>query len=460
MPRSFSLISEDVPRVNTKYRRITTPLPAPETIPILEKLRRYEPLAMSGQPPVVWDRAEDFQIFDKVGNIWLDFSSGVLVANAGHSDDNVKKSIIAQAEYGLLHNYCFPSRERAELEELLIQHSPPGFEKVFLLTTGSEAIENALKLARTYAMLCEGKDKIGIVGFSRSFHGRTLGAQQVGGMEHQKRWIANQDPDIVHVPFPDGYWNENTDFKLFVQTLEHNGFYPERVAAVFMETFLGAGPDFAPVEYVQALAAWCKAHSVLLILDEIQAGFGRTGKFWGFEHYGIAPDIICFGKGVTSSLPLSGVIGSAKVMDIYPPGSMSSTHTGNPVCVAAAIASIKTILDKKLVENAHDLEKVLYSYLSRLQLKYSHVIGTYACKGLVGGLQIVQPGVKAPNPDLAFEIVERCYKKGLLFFAPVGDCAQTIKISPPLTICEEALREGLDVLDEVISELIPRVYSS
>jgi 4-aminobutyrate aminotransferase / (S)-3-amino-2-methylpropionate transaminase / 5-aminovalerate transaminase len=192
----------------------------------------------------------------------------------------------------------------------------------------------------------------------------------------------------------------------------------------------------------------------VLIMDEVQAGFGRTGKFWAFEHYGITPDVICCGKGISSSLPLSAVIGKADIMDQFPPGSMTSTHTGNPVCVAAAMASVRKIKKDKLTENAARLGAILLPALQKLKEKHPKVIGHVSATGLVGGLQIIVPGKKEPNHDLAHAIIEKCYQKGLLFFAPVGAWGQTVKISPPLTITEEALREGLAVLSEAIDEAV------
>ncbi len=454
MGKEFSIVPRDVRPVDTKFRRIVTSLPAPESVPILEALRTFEPISMRGQPPVIWDRAEDVQVYDKYGNMWLDCSSGVLVTNAGHGVPEVRQAILDQVNSGLLHNYCFPSEERAQLAEKVVELSPEGLDKVFLLTTGSEASECAIKLARTYGISQGGNKKIGIVGFARGFHGRTLGSQQVGGMPGQKDWIVNEDPAIVQVPFPDGYWTENTDFDLFCTTIEEKGLKPDEVAAVIMETYQGVGPDFAPVEYVAAMAEWCKAHGALLIFDEVQAGFGRTGRMWGFEHYGVTPDIFFFGKGASSSLPISGVVGRQEVMDQYGPGSMTSTHTGNPVCVAAAMASIGKIVSEDLVGNAARLEGVMMPALQEMASRHSDVIGNCTGKGLVGGLQTVKRGTKEPDHDLAFDIIERCFHKGLLFFAPVGSWGQTVKISPPLTITQEALEDALAVLSESLDEAV------
>lgn len=448
MGKEFSITPQTVAPVATKYRRITTQIPHPDSAVTLEKLRTFEPQSMRGQPPIVWERAEDIQIHDKHGNMWLDWSSGVLVTNAGHGVKEVRQAIIDQVNSGLIHNYVFPSEERAALAELLASLTPEGLKKVFLLSTGSEATECAIKLARTHGIKVGGKQKIGIVGYERGFHGRTLGSQQAGGMAGQKSWIVNEDPAIVNAPFPDGYWQADTSFDTFLKTIAGRGLKPENIAGVMMETYQGVGPDFAPKEYVKQLAAWCKEHKVVLIFDEVQAGFGRTGKFWAFEHYDVIPDLICCGKGISSSLPLSALLGREEIMDAYPPGSMTSTHTGNPVCCAAAMASIGKILREKLTENAAALEPVLLAGLKAIQQRHPDVIGNVTASGLVAGMQTIERGEKKPDHDLAHRIIELCYQRGLLLFAPVGAWGQTVKIAPPLTIPRDALEEGLAVLSE------------
>lgn len=457
MGKEFSITPHAVPPVETKYRRIVTPLPHPNSVTTLEKLRQFEPQSMRGQPPIVWDRAEDILVFDKYGNRWLDWSSGVLVTNAGHGAPEVKQAMRDQVNSGLLHNYVFPSEERAALAEALVGVAPKGLEKVFLLTTGSEATECAIKLSRAHGIKVGGKKKLGIVGFERGFHGRTLGAQQAGGMAGQKAWIVNEDPAILNAPFPDGYWQTDTRFETFLATIERNGLKPENIAGVMMETYQGVGPDFAPVEYVRRLAEWCREYQVVLVFDEVQAGFGRTGKFWAFEHYGVTPDLICCGKGISSSLPLSAVIGRTAIMDQFPPGSMTSTHTGNPVCCAAALASVRKIVNDKLTENAARLGPVLLAGLQQIQARHPAVIGHVTATGLVAGMQLVKFGRKEPDHDLAHRIIELCFQKGLLLFAPVGAWGQTVKIAPPLTIPRAAVEEGLAVLsqatDEAVNEL-------
>jgi 4-aminobutyrate aminotransferase / (S)-3-amino-2-methylpropionate transaminase / 5-aminovalerate transaminase len=209
---------------------------------------------------------------------------------------------------------------------------------------------------------------------------------------------------------------------------------------------------------VRQLSDWCRKHDIVLTFDEVQAGFGRTGKFWAFEHYGVTPDLICCGKGISSSLPISAVIGRESIMDQFAPGSMTSTHTGNPVCCAAALASVNKILRENLTQNAANLEPVLLDGLKAIQTRHPDVIGHVTARGLVGGMQTVKRGKKEPDHDLAHSIIERCFHKGLLLFAPVGAWGQTVKISPPLTVPLEALREAIGVLAEATDEAVAAMY--
>jgi len=452
--KTYSLQPKQVKKINTPYRRIITQIPVPESIEILERLRKYEPRSMSGQPLVIWDRAEGFQVYDKYGNMWLDWSSGVLVASAGHGRKEIKEAIINQVNYGLLHNYCFPSEIRAKLVKKLADLAPESLDKVFLLTTGAETTECAIKLARTWGQKIGGKKKIGIVSFDGAFHGRTLGAQMIGGTPSLKKWIVNLDLDIHQVPFPGDFRCENRSFEVFERTLEEKGVTPDRVAGVISETYQGGGASFMPKEYAQELASWCKKNQVLLIFDEVQAGFGRTGKIFGFEHYDVIPDLICCGKGISSSLPLSAVIGRQEIMDLYPPGSMTSTHTGNPVCVAAALANLEIVVRENLAERAEKIGKILFNELETIRRDFPQVIGAVYGRGLVYGVYIVKDGDKKPDGELAFNIVQKAVEKGVMLFSPVGFEGATIKICPPLIITEEAVRDGARAFKEAVKEAL------
>jgi len=443
-----------VPRVETKYRRIVSAIPVPESLPALERLRRCEPRSMGGQPPILWDRAEGVRVFDRWGNCWLDFSSGVLVTNAGHAHPKISKAIQDQVKRGLVHNYCFPSELRSEVVEQLARVAPEGLKKVFLLTTGSEAVECAIKLARTWGRQHGPPEKIGIVSYHNAFHGRTLGAQMAGGIAALKSWIVNLDKDMVQVPFPDGFRGPDTSFEGFLKALEEQNVTPNRVAGVLTETYQGGNSSFAPPEYVQELRRWCDEHGVLLIFDEVQAGFGRTGTYWGFEHYGVVPDLVCCGKGISSGLPVAAVIGRPEVMDLYPPGSMTSTHTGNPICLAAVLANLQIIEEEKLVENAARMGEVLQPEVRRVGGRFPEHVGAVHGKGLVASLHMVKPGGIEPDAELAKRVVWRCIEKGLMLFAPVGYAGASVKIAPPLVIDEEPLREGIAVIEEAVEEIV------
>jgi 4-aminobutyrate aminotransferase/(S)-3-amino-2-methylpropionate transaminase len=446
----------NVPQVNTKYRRIVTPIPAPESIPILQTLRDNEPVSMSGQPPIVWDRAKGIQVYDKWGNMWLDWSGGVLVANAGHSNEKVVEAIVAQAQHGLLHNYAFPSEVRANLTEEILKISPEPLNRVFLLTTGSEATENAIKLAKTYGRKIGGDRKVNFVTFDRGFHGRTMGAQLAGGIPVLKEWIGDLDPTFVQVPFPDGFRTKDTSFELFERTLREKNVDPDTVCGVMLESYQGGGASFAPKEYIQELRRWCDRHGALLIFDEVQAAFGRTGKMFGFEHYDVVPDMFCPAKGFASSLPISAVVGRDEVMNLFGPGQMTSTHSGNPICAAAAVANLKVMQEENIVEHAAAMGQVFHEELSAIYEEFPEVIGAHHGKGLVGGLHMVKRGSEEPDGDVAKRIVMRAVEKGLMMFFPVGMGGATVKVNPPLIIPEDAVREGAAVLREAFREAIAK----
>jgi 4-aminobutyrate aminotransferase/diaminobutyrate-pyruvate transaminase/4-aminobutyrate aminotransferase/(S)-3-amino-2-methylpropionate transaminase len=453
MAKEFDLTPKRVPRVESRYRKIVTEIPALASLPILEKLQRHEPVAMRGQPPIVWDRAEGFQVYDSFGNCWIDWSSGVLITNAGHGRDEIVDAIVSQARHKLLTTYCFPSEVRARLVEMLATMFSEPNRKVFLLTTGSEAVECAIKLCRTYGVRTGGRAKNVIVSFEKGFHGRTLGSQQAGGIPALKEWIINLDPGFVQVPFPDGFRVPDTSFEGFIRALHEAGVQPAHVAGVILETYQGGSAAFAPVDYMQSLRAWCTGHKAMLVCDEVQAGFGRTGKMAGYQHYGILPDLSTWGKGISSSLPISCVIGRADVMDLHPAGSMTSTHTGNPVCCAAALANIELIERENLAGNAARLGVILHEKLQAMKRRNPQ-IGAVAGKGLVAGVACVKPGGIEPDADLAWNTIQRSMEKGLLLFSPVGFGGATIKICPPLVIHEEALRESLDVFEEAFAEAV------
>ncbi len=445
----YNLQPVEVPKIKTKYRDIHTKLPVPESLSVFKELADSEPQSMMGQPPILLHKAEGYQVWDKWGNCWIDWSSGVLIANTGHGRKEVTSAIQELLERPLLSSYVFVHEKRAELTKALQAISPdPSNYQVFLLTTGSEAVENAIKLAQTYALEKHGEKKRYVVSFENALHGRTLGSQLAGGMPKLKKWIAGENKFFAQVPFPDGYKNENVSFDLFLSTLQEKGINPDEIAAVLTESYQGVGPDFLPVEYAQKMEKFCKENDIVSIYDEVQAGFGRTGKMFCFQHYGVTPDLIACGKGVSSSLPLSAVIGRKDIMELYPPGAMTSTHSASPIPVTAAVENLKILHKENLAEYAEKMEAVLMPRLKAIQEKYSDRLGCLHGKGLVAGIQVVKKGTKEPDSETAIRINEECFHRGLMMFAPVGIGGECIKIAPPLIITEEALNEALDVLEE------------
>jgi 4-aminobutyrate aminotransferase-like enzyme len=451
----YNLDPIDVPKISTKYRTIKTRLPVPESLAVFQTLSESEPVSMMGQPPIVWDKAEGFQVYDKWGNIWLDWSSGVLITNAGHGRKEIAQALRDVIDAGLLATYVFVHEKRAELTSMLQKLAPePSNYLVFLLSTGSEATENCIKLAKTYALEKHGPHKKYFVSFQNAFHGRTMGAQLAGGNIRLKKWIGDEGKTFIQVPFPDGYKNENKSFDLFLESLKEQGIRPGDIAGIMTESYQGVGPDFLPVEYAKKLEAFCLEFDIVSIFDEVQAGFGRSGKMFTYEHYGIKPDLIACGKGISSSLPISAVIGRKDIMSLYPPGSMTSTHSGSPLPVVAAIESLKLIQNENLVENARMLGEILIPELTRIRNKYPDILGCMQGKGLVAGIQVVKKGTKIPDSEVAVKINEKCFHKGLLMFAPVGIAGECLKIAPPLNTTEEALREGIKVFEEACDEIL------
>ncbi len=444
--------------IRTRYRRIVSRIPHPGSQHVIDELAKIEPRSMAGFSPVVWEKAEGFQVWDAYGNKWIDFTSAILVANAGHSHPTIAKGIREQLDRRLWHHYCNPSELRLRTIAGIAEILPPYLSKIFLLTTGSEAVECAIKLMRIHGRRIA-PEKFHILSFSSSFHGRTMGSQSAGGFRDQQSWMGRKPPGFHHIPFPecarcpwgrdryekcgreclerglDRIRKECKDFKLF--------------AGVITETFQGPTVAFLPADFARALREWANAQSALLVFDDIQAGFGRTGRWFGFEHYGVEADLVCMGKGMTSSLPMAAVAGRAAIMDLPAHGEMSSTHTGNPLCSAAAIANIKAIREGKLVENAAALGKEVSRALRHLQNRFPDRVRHFNGKGLAWAIYLFKVGSKQMDIDLARRVTERCIGKGLLLFQTNRG---TLKIAPPLCIEKEALREGLAVIEESIVE--------
>jgi 4-aminobutyrate aminotransferase-like enzyme len=452
--KDFSIEPKKTRIIETPYRRIRTAIPHPDSLPTLMKLREHESRSMRGQPPVVWHRAYGFQIEDAFGNKWVDWSSGVVAINAGHNHPRIVKALQDYLASGApLMTYCFPSEVRAKLAEKLVGIAPKELDRVFLMTTGAEAVEVAIKLARTHGTRMNPRKRY-LISYEGAFHGRTYGAQLAGT---PMEWM-DPNPYFLQMPFPGSIDTKDKRFDVFVNRLKDRNVAADEVAGVLAETFQGREAKLMPIAYAQALRAWCTEYKVALIADEVQAAFGRTGKLFAFEHYGIVPELVCCGKGITSSLPLSAVLGRAEYMDQYGPGEMTSTHTGSPLPTVSALASIEAILEDKLIEHAAELGPYLQGELEKIAQPYRDRIEVGGV-GLVAAMLFFNNREQlTPDPDAAFRFCEQCLLGGNLFFAPVGKGYGAIKFCPPLCISKEAIKDALygpagikETLDKVMA---------
>jgi len=453
---NFNHIPKDVPLINTKYRKITTKIPNPESVVMLERAYELESRSMHGQMPVVWDRADNFQVFDAQGNSWIDFTSTIFVANAGHGNPRIVEAVKKVLDKPLLHTYTYLSQERLDYLDLLIEKTPKQFEKVFMLSAGTEATECALKLMREQGIK-KGKRRGVVVCIEGNWHGRTLGAQMMGWNPAQKTWIGYQDPNILHIPFPYP-WDSvamkdpKRFFKDGIEILcEEHGLDPKKDLCGFMlETFQGWGAVFYPPEFVQALSEFSKERDILVTFDEMQSGFGRTGELFGYMHYGVEPDLLCCGKGASSGFPLALVLGSAEVLDIPDIGSMSSTHSANPIVCAAGKANLECLFDDGLIEASKELGVTFHEELEKIRCRFSEHLNWVEGRGLLAALIFKDVNGK-PLASLCDAIAELCMQSGLLV---VHTGRESIKLAPPLSISKEAMLEGLSVLEQSIAASI------
>ena len=432
----FSHIPVDTPKIKTKNRTIKTKIPSPETVSILEDCMTYEPASMNDQLPVAWDKAYDFNVYDKSGNKWIDFTSSIFVTNVGHSNKDVQKAILKTCKKQLLNSYYYPTKERNKLSKLIIQNSPKNLDKVLFLSTGSESVEAAIKMSLLYT----GRKKI--LSFDQGFHGKTMGSSMACGKGND--WVPVKS-FVKHLPFPNEWGIKSSPENFFKQSVKN--LKPNEYAAFIIEPYQGWSASFLPTEYAQKLESWCKSNGILLIVDEIQSGFGRTGKFFAFEHFKISPDIITCAKGISSSLPLSCVISKSSIVDTS--SSFNSTHGSNPAAVAASTASINYLIKNKLVEQSKNKGDLMLKFLKEWQKEQPHLIKRISCRGLLASVFINSPD--GNDSDFVDKIIETAMRKGLL---SVRTMSGTLKIGPPLTITKSALIEGLEILKESLEECL------
>ena len=406
---------------------------------------------MHGQIPIVWNKADGFQIYDKWGNMWLDFTSTIFVANSGHANKRILRGLKRLINKPLIHTYTYLSSERIDYLEYLIKNTPSQFEKAFLLSAGTEATEVALKLMRMNGQKLKQK-KVGIVCFEGAYHGRTMGAQFMNGPSSDRNWIGYDDPNIHHIKFPYPWLIDNPEafFEEEISKLiNKENIDPETEICGFMlETYQGWGAIFYPAEFVKALENFAKRHRILIAFDEMQSGFGRTGKLFGYQHYDVKPDILCCGKGASSGPPLSMVLGPTELMDLPNIGSMSSTHSANPISCVAGHENLKALIEDGLIEKAHKLGEIFHERLNQIKKKYPQYIKYIFGKGLVAGVVFMDANQK-PLSTLCDKVCELAFHRGLLL---VHTGRESIKLAPPLCITKEALYEGLEVFEKCIGD--------
>lgn len=427
---------------------IGTALPGPRAQALLVRDQRYMSPSYTRIYPLVCARGSGAVIEDVDGNLFLDFTAGIAVTSTGHCHPLVTAAIQDQAAR-LIHMsgtdfYYEPQIDLAQrLAELAPGHSP---KRVFFTNSGAEALEAALKLARWHT------HRSRAVAFYGAFHGRTYGAMSLSGSKLvHRRGFSPLVPDIHHVPFPRGCQGclKPNDPCVCVQQIEETVFKriapPEEVAAIFVEPIQGEGGYHVPPPgFLPALRQLCDRHGILLVADEVQTGFGRTGKMFAVEHWGVEPDILCLAKGIASGMPLGAIVARGDVMD-WPPGSHASTYGGNPVSCRAALASI-ALLEQEYIANAAARGQQLREGLIRLKNRHA-CVGDLRGLGLMQALDLVRPEV-LPVPDAALRdrLVQAAFQRGLLLLG-CGECA--LRFCPPLCITAQQVQIALSILDEV-----------
>lgn len=453
----FSLKPKRVPLVKTKYRAIKTKIPSPQTVRLINEAGNYSLGLMAGQLPLSWHKAVDFNIFDPEGNKWIDFTSTIFVTNTGHANPHIKRVIKNQIDKDLLHAYNYPTEIKTKFLKKLIDITPEFCEKALLFSTGAEATESVIPLMRTYGQLKD-KKRLGIISFKGNMHGVTMGAQMLKGNDKILSIYGFKDPNIYHLPFPYP-WEEtakNYDWKkrfnTDIKNLEEQGMDKKNVCGFILEAYQGWGAVFYPKPYIQELDKFAKKNGILIMIDEIQSGFGRTGKMFAFEHYGIKPDLICVGKGISGSLPLSAVLGKKELIELSEISDTAhSTHSGNPLSCAAGLANLEEVQLKNLVKESARKGKILFDGLHSIQSKYPKLISYVLGKGLLAAVLFKDPETNKPNSEFVSRVCEKAMQKGLLL---VHTGRESIKIAPPLTIPDEALIEGLRVLEESLVDCL------
>jgi len=414
----------------------------------------YEPSASLDQVPLVWDHGERVWVTDVDGNRYLDFTSGVLVTNLGHSHSTLVKAVQKQAER-LMNCYSFPTIERVTLAQRLVKTMPSNLDRVFLLSTGAEATEAAVRIARRYT------DKHEVLAFYGAFHGRTYGAMSLAGSASTRRKFGPTVPGSIIAPYAycyrciyDKKFPECQYYCIHVLDRIIASVSTDDLGTVIVEPYQGtAGFVYPPDGWLKELEKWARERELVLIVDEVQSSFGRTGRLYAIEWEDVHPQMLCLGKGFGSGVASSAVAAESKILSCMAPGELSSTWGGNPLSCAASLAVLQVMKDEKLPENAERVGKVLKAALIDVQERQP-CLGDVRGRGLVIGLELVNPEDRyTPAPQLTKKITLKAAERGLLL-GKLGLFGNVIRVAPPLVITEEEALLGVQILESSIMEAL------
>jgi 4-aminobutyrate aminotransferase len=448
--------------LTSRQPRITSPLPGPTARHVLERDKAVMSPSYPRPYPLVPSHGQGVWLTDVDNNEFLDFMAGIAVSTTGYNHPHVTKAVIEQTtRYMHICLADFPQLETTRLAERLSALAGGGF-RAFFGNSGAEAVEAAVKLARHHT----GRQHV--ISTTGSFHGRTTGALALTASKAVYRKGFGTLPNVTHIPYPNPFRppfgsNAQDCGKAVLHYLEHTVFHhiisPDEVAAIILEPMQGEGGYIVPpADFLPAVRELCDQHGILLILDEVQTGMGRTGKFFGYQHSGIRPDIIAIAKGLASGLPLGVMLARSEIMQ-WPVGAHGSTFGGNPVATAAANATIDLLIGNDthtcpdcpcapdhacthgLITNAQRIGKTLMNGLQQLQLEFPQLVDVRG-KGLFIGLEFAVPDTLEPTPKYRDALAYRAFELGLLTL-PCG--ASTIRFAPPLILTEEEAITGLDV---------------
>lgn len=410
------------------------------------------PRGVASATSIFVEKAENAEIWDVEGKRYLDFAAGIAVCNTGHRHPQVMAAAAAQSE-AFVHTafQVAPYERYIALAERLNQSAPINNAKTILMTTGAEAVENAVKIARYHTK------RSAIISFVGAFHGRSLLTMgMTGKVAPYKAGFGPFPAEIYHVPFPIEHHGISVEDSLnALEKLFKADVEPEQVAAISIEPVQGEGGFYiAPKEFMQALRQLCDKHGILLICDEVQTGFARTGKLFATEHYGIEPDLMTMAKSLAGGFPLSGVVGKAEIMDSPEPGGLGGTYGGSPIGCAAAHAVLDVIEGEQLCARSARIGARMVERIQQMKERSdTAAIGDIRGLGSMVAFELVKErGGHSPDADKVKQLTAKALEHGLILLS-CGIYGNTVRLLAPLTIPDAHLEEGLDILELSLSQI-------